>query len=80
MLTASPCFVMSSLSFWAVVPWNRNQHARAIMQIAMPQYDIIANCNPAAVQSINKLLIYNGFIYEFAWHADCIISFRADPF
>lgn len=50
------------------------------MQIAMPQYDIIANCNPAAVQSINKLLIYNGFIYEFAWHADCIISFRADPF
>jgi hypothetical protein len=62
MLTASLCFVMSSLSFWAVVHWSQNPPAKAIMQIAMPQNDIIANCNPDEIQSIYNLLIYNGFI------------------
>jgi len=50
------------------------------MQFAIPQNDIIAICNPNATYPIYKLLIQLYFLSEFAWHADCILLARANPF
>lgn len=56
-LTASLCFVMSSLSFSAVVRRVFDCRETRIMQIAMAQNDIIANCNPRRVKHLHNLLV-----------------------
>lgn len=49
------------------------------MQIAMPQNDIIANCNLKASQfSYNHLILLIFFLIG-AWHAGCITHLRAIP-
>jgi Mg/Co/Ni transporter MgtE len=57
MLTASPCFVMSSLPFWAVGRRGFGWRRVFIMQIAMTQNDIIAKCNPGTTPFLFNSLI-----------------------
>ncbi len=57
MLTVSLCFVMSSLSFRAVVRRIFDKRATTIMQIAIPQNDIIANCKPTLTAKTHNHLI-----------------------
>jgi hypothetical protein len=62
MLTVSLCFVMSSLSFRLVVRRRATRGSISIMQIAMRQSDIIANCNPTSLKLTANSLIYIDFM------------------
>lgn len=57
MLTATLCFVMSSLSFSVVVRRSFDNTYVRVMQNAMLQNDVIAKCNPKLRMKSSNYLI-----------------------
>ncbi len=63
-LTASHCFVMSSLAFELVVRRTKWRDCRGIVHFATPHNDIIAKCNIDCLVFNDILLIFNEFLLK----------------
>jgi len=80
MLTASHCFVMSSLALGPVVHRASARVQPAVVHFATHQNDIIAKCNVRAVTRYRNHLILNCFLSVNTWHAECNVPWYEFPF